>query len=265
MPLKPSTGPELRRFFIEVGDPVVAFPHPVQIYDAFTLDHARKVLRLKPGDQVLAVDCLLETVYRAEITELDRKSMKINLLQTASPVKAGQLPAVTLGMALIKEQRWDWMLQKSTELGIRTVVPLSVSRSVVQVHDPEKKRQRWQAVARSAAEQSEGLFIPRITIPMGIDAFARQVQLMPLKLLLLERGPYRTALKHLLRQHGSLPEVVAVIGPEGGWSEEEIDCLLAQGFQPVSLGDRILRSETAAISLMSALAYEYDEQQPHCR
>ncbi len=265
MPLKPATNPDLRWFFIEVGDPVVAFPHPVTVQDAFTVDHARKVLRLSKGDRVLAVDGALEMVYLAEIIVLEKKTMVLNLLQTGAPVKAAQLPTVTLGVALIKEQRWDWMLQKTTELGVRTVVPLMASRCVVQVHDPEKKQQRWQAVARSAAEQSEGLFIPRITTPMALEAFCRQAQLMPLKLLLLERGPYRKALKRVLRHHHPVAEIVAVIGPEGGWSEAEIDGFLAQGFQPVSLGNRILRSETAATTLMSALNYEYDEQQPDCR
>src|SRR5690606_5270658 len=144
----------------------------------------------------------------------------------------------------------------------RRIIPLQAERCTVKIHqvrDIEKKLARWQAVVQNAAEQSEGLFVPEITSPMSLMQFAGAVEEVPVRLLLQERGE-RPALKAVLTHPDfQTSRYAAAIGPEGGWNEAELQLFRFAGFLPVSLGARILRSETAAMALMSALLYERED------
>jgi 16S rRNA (uracil1498-N3)-methyltransferase len=253
----------LRRFFTQQEQPLTVFPSTIFLRDPLVVNHIRAVLRMSPGEEVLLVDSAHEALYRGSLVTVQKQEVSVSLLERL-PVVASALPPVYLGAALIKEQRWDWLLQKITELGARGLVPLQTQHTVVKVKDADKKLSRWQGVLASAAEQSEGMFIPQLSSPKTVAGFCDWAEgLTPtpgVKILLLERGADRSPLRELVRQQrtsAGAPWVVA-LGPEGGWSEGEIERFRERGFHPVSLGGRILRSETAAVALMSALAYEFD-------
>lgn len=256
--MKTVNAHRLNRFFITLPEAVTTLPYASFVDDPASVHHVRNVLRLAAGDHLVAVDGQRQQSYIAEISELARDKIYINLLSIHEQTSEGAVPHILMGAALIKGQRWDWMLQKLTELGVQTIVPLETERAVVHIGSAEKKQERWTAVARSAAEQSEGLFIPRVEIPMSLSIFCERVRSATLKVVLLERGEKREALRRILRHHAVARSIAIAVGPEGGWSESEVSYLVANGFKPATLGDRILRSETAAITVMSALAYEFD-------
>lgn len=250
----------LKRFFVTLAEPVTTFPAEIQVADEVTCHHLRTVVRAKPGERVVIVDNRLEAAYEAVLTAFSKTGLTLRVEQSlaeATPL----LPYATLAVALIKEQRWDWLLQKATELGIRAIQPLLADRSVVQLDlkdggDIRRKRERWQAVTRSAAEQSEGLFIPQVLMPLSVPDFCASAPTGRFRFLLQERGEDRAPLKSLLTTVEPVQPVVFAIGPEGGWTDREIQAFSDAGFRQVSLGSRILRSETAAIAAMSALIYE---------
>lgn len=255
----PSITPDagLKRFFVSLPDLIQRFPTEVNLEDTDVLHHLRTVIRARPGERVVIVDDMREQAYEATIRDLERKTLSLTverLLDSPNP----RLPYVTLGVALIKEQRWDWLLQKTTELGVRAIQPLMAERCVVKLKPLEyaKKTARWQAVLKSAAEQSEGLFIPQVLHPVSVTAFCTGNHAAGLRLLLRERGSDRQSLREYLDGMQPGQPVFLAVGPEGGWTSEEVNCFATHGFQPASLGERILRSETAAISAMAAIMVE---------
>lgn len=230
--------------------------------DEFTVHHLRTVMRAKPQELVTIVDGARETSYAAIIQDLQKHSVVLQVTQKLE-IANNRLPHAVLAVSLIKEQRWDWLLQKATELGVRTFQPLLAERSVIRldVADIPKKLERWQAVLRSAAEQSEGLFIPEILPPLTVKDYLSSlppdVIKNAMKLILRERGDERQTLKQQLASLDPQQATIFATGPEGGWSEKELISFEQAGFTAVSLGARILRSETAVVAAMAAFVYEH--------
>lgn len=255
---EPINATQAPRLFITLRSRIGAFPFPVTLKDEFTVNHLLRVLRLKMSDSVIAIDGEREIAYDAVIHEIGRGTVTLFLQGEQPQSIQGAFPHIILGLSMIRSHRWDWCIQKITELGVREVIPLSTERTVIKVSEPEKKRQRWQSVAQSAAEQSEGLFIPTIHQPVLLKRFIQQTSDIPNKFLLHERGEDRMPLRKILPALVGESSFCFAIGPEGGLTDLEAEMLIESGFQPVSLGERILRSETAAIAILSIMAYETD-------
>jgi 16S rRNA (uracil1498-N3)-methyltransferase len=247
---------ELKRFFVNLPEYVSSFPSDVTVSDAFTAHHLKSVLRAKPGEAVVIVHA--ETAYEAVITDLQKNSVAF-CVEAKLPAIEDNLPHVTLVVALIKEQRWDLLLQKATELGVRSLQPLLTERSVIRLDEKDfsKKLERWQSVLRSAAEQSEGLFIPSIETPLSVAAYLQQSP-ADLRLILQERGDTRKPMRDVLQEH-TKQSIALAIGPEGGWTTGELDLFEHAGFTGVSFGQRILRAETAAMAAMAAVVYAHGD------
>ena len=156
---------------------------------------------------------------------------------------------VTLYQAVPKGRRWDWLLQKATELGVTRVVPLRTERSVVR---GPGNLERWNSIVREAAEQSHRVRWPQVTAPVALDqaldAFSERNQAL-IACLDPRAGLLGCALCDLTRD----APIALFVGPEGGFSEVEIDAALAKGLIPVSLGPRVLRAETAPLALLSLI------------
>jgi 16S rRNA (uracil1498-N3)-methyltransferase len=248
---------ELKRFLVALSEPVIQCPVTVSINDVFIVHHLRTVMRAKPGERMIIVDSQCERAYEGILQAISKQDITL-VLEKALPIEANALPPVTLAVALIKEQRWDLLLQKATELGVRAFQPLLSERTVIRLSDADisKKQERWQAVVRSAAEQSEGLFIPQMLQPMSVSQFCTNPP-DGLRVLLAERGEERLPLKNFLSLLQPDQSVTFAIGPEGGWTEGELFAFVQAGFQAASLGRRIMRSETAAMTAMAAVVYEH--------
>lgn len=213
------------------------------------LYHIKTVMRMKNNDK-------LELVYKNElyICELEENKGKIIKKQSKNVLDKFN---ITLVLPLLKEQKMDLILQKSTELGVNTIIPVIMERSVVKIdkEKQEKKQERWQRICKEASEQSKRLDIPNIT---NIQTLEDLKSLEGVKLTCSTREKIRN-LKNSLKKCQNYDKIIIVVGPEGGLTEKEEQYLEEIGFINVSLGNRILRVETVPLFLLSVLNYELME------
>jgi 16S rRNA (uracil1498-N3)-methyltransferase len=231
------------------------------IDDKPTLHHVVTVQRLKVHQQVITVHPTLERARVCSVIGISKKTLELKPLDLL-PIAETQLPEITLAMALIKEARWDWMLQKATELGVRTIQPLITEFTVVSPNNIEHKLDRWQAICQTAALQSEGLFIPTVLPPISLAVFLNQPSSSNTAMFVaLERETETIAsLKQALAAISEpITAFYVAVGAEGGWSEPEkaLWQTASDRWQAVSLGSRILRAETAALFMIGAITYEH--------
>lgn len=250
----------LKRFFAQFPQPIESFPADLTVSDTFVVHHLGTVIRAKVGESVVMVDARRQTAYVAKIQSLQKQAVQLQV-QGRLPAMPATLPKVTVAAALVKEQRWDWLLQKTTELGAFQFQPILAERSVIKLSDKDfpKKVERWESIVRAAAEQSEGLFIPDVLSPLPVANLVSHPDFAShQKILLAERGDQRMPLKSVLSQLDGDQPILIALGPEGGWTDGELEQFAAAKFAFASLGQRILRSETIAAAAMAAVAYEFD-------
>ena len=220
--------------------------------------HCFDVMRCREGDRIIAFNGA-GTEAEAEIVATTKSSVT---LQAKLVSETPRPPArITLGQAVPKGKNMDLIIQKATELGVSVIVPLLSERTIVQLdgEDLGKKQQKWQRIAIEACKQCGQNWVPEVTGPMKVDAFARQSR-DPLKLI-AAISPEAQNLKVILaaRQHESGPtpdSASLMIGPEGDFTPAELSQAYSFGFTPLSLGPIILRSETAAIYALSIAGHE---------
>lgn len=227
------------------------------------------VLRLGKQDRF----CLLDgsgTSYELSIVEQDRKLLRCRIESRNKAETKGKC-RILAGVSLIKSERFEWCIEKLTELGVSEIIPLHCRHTVVRFDSKdrqsriENRLKRWQSIAREASEQSERVTIPQVVPPEELSDFLRSDKVSAckaLRLICAERKPNAPRVKALEEEIcGTNPKgrkqidtVVLLVGPEGGFAADEITSACNQGWKPVSLGPRILRSETAAIVVMSQVA-----------
>ncbi len=216
--------------------------------------HMAKSLRLKIGTKIMLAD---EDGggYTGLIIGMDRESLTVSVEKTVLEPDSGTGPRITLYQALPKGSKMEFILQKGTELGVFEVVPFVAGRSIPRLtKDREKERlERWRRIVREAARQSNRPAFPEISPIMDftdIISFSAQ----PVKLMLWEEEK-SNGLKRILADLPVPGSVAVMVGPEGGFTREEADAAIAGGFIPVSLGRRILRTETAPIAVLAILQF----------
>jgi len=222
------------------------------------LHHLRNSLRLHPGDSLTLNDAC-GSRYRVEVTHVTSQAIDSRIIDRQIE-PAGRTPPIVLGQALIKSDKMDWVIQKTTELGVATIAPIYSIHSVIRPNPDrlDHQRARWNRIARDAAQQSERWTIPTIADPINLAEICRQYAAVPLKGMLTERSSSPSLATISLPQDRS-HSIVLLIGPEGGWAADEQHLAQEQGFRPISLGPRILRAETAAIAALSILQSRLDE------
>ncbi|GAX39845.1 hypothetical protein NIES4075_08040 [Tolypothrix sp. NIES-4075] len=205
--------------------------------------YLNRVLRLQKGDRFIAMDGMGKS-WLAQLQGEEAQILELLTVETELSV------SITLMIALPKGNGFDEVVRCCTELGVACIAPVLSDRTLL--NPSPQKLERWRRIASEAAEQSERSFVPTILEPISFNAalssFATQQ-----KYICEGRGNY-PHLKNCLHNQGEMSIVIAT-GPEGGWTEKEIDNAIQAGFQPVSLGRRILRAVTApivALSLISA-------------
>ncbi|MBI4826259.1 MAG: 16S rRNA (uracil(1498)-N(3))-methyltransferase [Nitrospirae bacterium] len=212
------------------------------------------VLRAEPGESVTILDghgkryiCKILTVHRKAITV---NPIKEEFYSSESPI------SITLIQGLAKGDKMDLIIQKSTELGVNKIVPLITERSQVRTTD---KVSRWRKIALSASQQSGREIVPEIIEPIDFKKFADTQPPASndsgfLKLLCSESYEERN-LKQVLNNCHNIKEIILLVGPEGGFSKYEASLAVAKGFTEVSLGPRILRTETSPITAISIIQF----------
>jgi 16S rRNA (uracil1498-N3)-methyltransferase len=214
--------------------------------------HLGRVLRAEPGQLYELSDG--ERVRLGRIERVARDLVEFVLLEEI-PVRKPSLCA-TLLLAIVKFDRFEWAVEKATELGVEEIVPLAAERSEKALVAAAAKRVgRWKKVALESAQQSRRLKPPALTSPMKpAEAFSKAGA--GLKLLLSEEKK-AASLRSVLS--GRTEETIALaIGPEGGWTEREFESATSRGFVEVSLGENILRTETAVVAALAAVNFALD-------
>lgn len=211
------------------------------------LNHIKNVLRMKVGDRFLISDKGISSL--CELTELSEGCavaliIEENFQNTELPVE------IHLFQGLPKADKMELIIQKCTELGVHRIVPCEMHRCVVKIEEKKKKSkiQRWQAISESAAKQSKRSIIPEIGDILPFSLLKEKAKDFDLFIVPYENEKGMKATKEALDGIKSGMKVGILIGPEGGFEEKEIDALLGIGAVPLSLGSRILRTETAAIT-----------------
>jgi len=216
--------------------------------------HIRKVLRLKAGDEISVFDGLGKE-FDGTIVEEGLSSVVIRIKNVSSSIRNSPLE-VTLAQSLLKGEKMDYLIQKATELGVGEIIPFLSSRSVPLLEKARRLRrhQRWEKIAIEASKQCGRGIVPRIESLQDYSEMLQKVSPDALRLILWEREG--TKLKEILERSKERKRIFFVVGPEGGFSEGEVDEAKGAEFIPVTLGRRILRAETASLCFLSILQYE---------
>jgi len=214
--------------------------------DADAAQHVAKSLRLKAGDAIVVFDGR-GGEYEATIQRIDRDRVDVKVGGLTAAEREAHL-AVGLVQGLPEADKMDWIIQKATELGVAWVQPVTCERSVVRLSGERAARREahWRRVAVAAAEQSGRTRVPEVRPNLNFMSWLAVPADTPRWMLLPGAAP-------LAAQPAAPTPLELVVGPEGGFSERERDLLLARGALPVSLGPRVLRTETAPVAALAAI------------
>jgi len=232
---------------VRIYEPQDLIPGQIVALSPQASQHVGVVLRMKP-DETLTLFCGDDREFLARIIEVKKKQVfvsigTVNIISRESPLR------IHLAQAISKGDRMDFVMQKAVELGVTSIIPIISQRCVVSLDKERlaKKLQQWQAIVISSCEQSGRNRVPLVHQPLHIGQYLKEAT-GQFKLVLSPKATKSW------RDYETVPkEIALLIGPEGGFNDEEINEALAQGFQSLSLGPRILRTETAAITALSVL------------
>ncbi len=220
--------------------------------------HIGQVLRAKEGEKVTICNIDESVSYITKIVQITPEYVLCtieNVLQENVESKID----ITVFQGLPKADKMEYIIQKNTELGAKKFVPVAMKRSIVKLDEKEakKKVERWQKIAESAAKQSGRDFIPKVEMPINVLKLSEEISKYDIMVLAYEEEKENT-LKNELKKINAFEgmKIGIIIGPEGGIDKSEIDEL--KNTKIVSLGKRILRTETASIVMVSNIIYEYE-------
>ena len=239
-----------RRFYA----PPSAFAKQTVRLTADEARHLREVLRLKTGDEVSVFDGVGRE-FRCTVFDARRDWAELRMESEIEPAKPESQLQLTLCVALLKGEKFDLVVQKATELGVRKVVPLITRHADIHLRDEAdatKRVTRWQRIALEAAKQSGRAFVPEVSAPVAFAKLLADTS-DEVRVMFSERGGGP------MSSLTSSQSVTALVGSEGGWSDEEIEQAASQDFRIVTLGGRILRAETAAITVTALLQYLFGD------
>ncbi len=226
------------------------------------LKHLRQVLRIEPGEVIRVFDGT-GMEYEATLLTVE-KNRAIAKVLFAFQSEAEPKTRVTLFQGLPKGEKMELVIQKAVELGVHKIVPVITQRTVVQLDrkDREKKAERWNRIAKEAAKQCRRAYVPEVSAPIEFKEVIGAFERFDAALMFYENEE-KKCLKELLKCYNinKIKDIALLIGPEGGFSEHEVEKCVLSGYTIASLGKRILRTETAAISALSIIMYEMGELQ----
>lgn len=215
--------------------------------------HIKTVMRMKDNDEIIVVNdkkaylCCLENVKENINVIIKNEIEKIDY----------NTPDITLIIPILKEQKMDLILQKSTELGVSKIIPLLTNRSIIKLKpsDYEKKITRWMRIVKEASEQSHRIDIPEVC---DIKSIKELEKLNGFKYVCSTKEKSKN-IKFVMKNIKNCDRISLVVGPEGGLSDKEEDELNKMGFDSITLGSRIMRVETVPLFLLSIINYEFME------
>lgn len=243
------------------------FVDPAQIYvsdkrviiTGEDVNHIKNVLRMRAGEEISVSNGLDGREYRCGILSLGEEEILCELRFIKED--RVELPSqVYLFQGLPKADKMELIIQKAVELGVCQVIPVAASRCVVKLDDKKAaaKRARWQGIARAAAKQSKRAIIPEVTEVSSFSDAVREASMMDVALIPYELAEDMSRTKEIMENLRPGTSVAVFIGPEGGFSEGEISLAAENGIRPITLGKRILRTETAGLAVLSWIMYQLE-------
>lgn len=249
------------------------FVDPSQICDTSVIitgddvNHIKNVIRLKNGDEISISNGEDGRDYRCQIEEITETQVvcKLRFIKEDGV----ELPAkVYLFQGLPKNDKMELIIQKTVELGVYELIPVAMKRCVVKLDEKKAKSKiaRWQTIAEAAAKQSKRAVIPQVKEVMTYRQALEYAKEMDVKLVpyemenILDNASGMAGTKKLMESLHAGQRIAVFIGPEGGFEQDEIDAAISLGMNPVTLGKRILRTETAGMTIMAWIMYQLEGQ-----
>jgi 16S rRNA (uracil1498-N3)-methyltransferase len=249
----------MKRFLVEAIEPSM---------DRLTITgrearYINNVLRMKKDQELIIMDgkgqsfaCAIEKVSYQEVTVRIKEPLAPQL---SSPIR------ITLCQALIKAQAMDYIIQKATELGVDSIRLFSSERTVIKLEPARAtaKMSRWREIMKSACRQCNRADLPNLEPPVPFEDMLESAPKNDILKILLWENEETLGLKEIFNRPSPPLNIWALVGPEGGFAPDEINAARKSGFHTVSLGNRIIRADTAAVSLLSIIQYEWGDLSLH--
>lgn len=246
----------MQRYFVKQR----AIDHQFHI-DEDDFHHIVKVMRMQIGEQIICVDPEGNAAV-CEIAEITAEQVVADVVQWLN--ETSELPVmITIASGLPKGDKLEWIIQKGTELGAHEFIPYSAARSVVKWDEKKavKKIERWQKIAKEAAEQSHRAYLPKVSTTLSFKQLLDKCKDFHYKLVAYEeesRSGETSTFAATLQKMQKGETLLLVFGPEGGLTEEEVRLLRENDFDLCGLGPRILRTETAPLYSLAAISYHFE-------
>jgi len=223
------------------------------------VNHIANVLRMKPGEELL-ISVKGDWDYLCKIVDIETDRVKLKVLES---MEQRELPVnITLLQGIPKSDKLEMIIQKAVELGVSEIIPVKTKRVVVKIDEKkvDTKVNRWNAIAESAAKQSKRSIIPKVHEPMSIDNALEIVKDFGVKLIPYENADGIDKTRKILDNIDKTKNIAVFIGPEGGFEESEVERIKNSGFEVITLGKRILRTETAGLALLSNIMIRLEDE-----
>lgn len=224
------------------------------------VNHIANVLRMKLGDEIQVCDIDYAENYNVKLQSIEKQKIDCEIIEKIKSEAESDIN-LTIFQGIPKSDKMELIIQKSTELGVKEIVPVQMERCVSKISekDEKKKIERWQKISEVAAKQSGRDMIPKIEHVTKLKEICKLVEKFDMLIVPYEKAEgysFKNSLDELKRQNINTPSIGIVIGPEGGFDPNEIDILKNAGAKIVTLGKRILRTETVALAMSSVIMYE---------
>ena len=223
------------------------------------VNHIVNVLRMKPGEEIL-ISVRGDWDYLCKIDNIEETKVRLKVLES---MEQRELPVnIILLQGIPKSDKLEMIIQKSVELGVGEIIPVKTKRVVVKIEEKKQatKVNRWNAIAESAAKQSKRSIIPKVYEPMSIDNALEIVKDFGVKLIPYENADGIDKTRKILDNMDKTKNIAIFIGPEGGFEESEVERIKNSGFEVITLGKRILRTETAGLALLSNIMIRLEDE-----
>ena len=223
------------------------------------VNHIANVLRMKSGEELL-ISVKGDWDYLCKIVDIETDRVNLKVLES---MEQRELPVnITLLQGIPKSDKLEMIIQKAVELGVSEIIPVKTKRVVVKIDEKkvDTKVNRWNAIAESAAKQSKRSIIPKVYEPMSIDNALEIVKDFGVKLIPYENADGIDKTRKILDNMDKTKNIAVFIGPEGGFEESEVERIKNSGFEVITLGKRILRTETAGLALLSNIMIRLEDE-----
>lgn len=238
------------RFFVDNSN--IIDESFIEIIEKEDFHHGKNVLRLKVGEKLELIS--EDSKFITEIIEIKNDAIITKVLEKTELQKKDV--SIKLYQGMPKSDKFDLIIQKSVELGVDEIIPFESERTIVKFKSKsyDKKQERYGKIIKAAAMQSKRNSVPKIDFPIKLN----EIELEDGELGILAYEESDLPIREVLKNSKNYNTISIVIGPEGGFSKKEVDELISKRFNSISLGDRILRTETASLNLLSIIGYELE-------